>query len=421
MVYQKDSRQDTLIKTKGKFIDESEQTVIASIKMMGANIEHSARNNYRPYLMLYGEISAIAFPNGRYQTFYPPTQTHVRYEFSDDEISQLATKGLFYDGFQCPEIISDNPNIEIPMTAIARRYLLMDNLYVTLDLASADIHKTDTNDCGYVFADYFETQIPSKLETETIEPEEDAIPTFDDDFAAQFAAEFKDAGFDESMDKTSEDFAKEAVQAEHQQSLISAEAQKLLENSPTAKRQRDIAKQKNKGLDKSAQMQYESIETKVSLDKSKPQSEFGDILDEDDEFAAFRRAQKEFSSSKPILPPSFDDMDGLEKNEADVDSTIEKQAEDENLTIDEMEAKLTRERAAKPDIDENIDFGDAFGGKLDAMFPEEETEEQNTTMTKEDVEAALKNDTSIKHNANPQKLVTPDESPAFNDNDFNMV
>ena len=301
MVYQKDSRQDTLIKTKGKFIDESEQTVIASIKMMGANIEHSARNNYRPYLMLYGEISAVAFPNGRYQTFYPPTQTHVRYEFSDDELSQLATKGLFYDGFKCPEIISDNPNIEIPMKAIARRYLLMDNLYVTLDLASADIYKTDTKECGYVFADYFETQIPSKLETEAIEQEEDVIPTFDEDFAAQFAAEFKDAGFDESMDAASEDFAKEAAQAEHQQSLISAEAQKLLKKSPTAQRQRDMAKQK-KEFGKSPSAPQDSINPSVQPNKPETEPHFGDILDDDDEFAAFRRAQEEYSGRpKPIL------------------------------------------------------------------------------------------------------------------------
>ena len=115
MVYQTNSRQDTLIKRKGEFIDESEQTVMSSIKMFGANIEHSARNNYRPYLMLYGEISAVAFPNGRYQQFFPQTQVHVRYEFSDDELAQLATKGLFYDGFKCPEIIADNPISSTPV------------------------------------------------------------------------------------------------------------------------------------------------------------------------------------------------------------------------------------------------------------------------------------------------------------------
>lgn len=440
MVYQKNSRQDTLIKKKGKFIDESEQTVIASIKMMGANIEHSARNNFRPYLMLYGEISAVAFPNGRYQTFYPPTQTHVRYEFSDEELGQLATKGLFYDGFKCPEIISDNPNIEIPMTAIARRYLLMDNLYVTLDLASADIYKTDTKQCGYVFADYFETQIPSKLETQQLEQEEDVIPTFDDDFAAQFAAEFQDVGFDASLDKSSDDFAKEAAQAEHQQSLISAEAQRLLQNSPTAQRQKDMATKKDRTFGKKPTKPVLAKDSDTVQPNMQPNTEphFGELLDEDDEFAAFRRAQAEFSKMVPPSDPSFGD--------ADVDKSIAAQAKEEGKSIDEVQDDLTRERASKSNASVNIsvgdndgvtaedDFGDAFGGELDAFFDEhnkeskdddkddEQSEQPQTpSITKEDVEAALKSSTSTKHNQNPQKLVTPDDGPAFADSDFSMV
>lgn len=438
MVYQKNSRQDTLIKKKGKFIDESEQTVIASIKMMGANIEHSARNNFRPYLMLYGEISAVAFPNGRYQTFYPPTQTHVRYEFSDEELGQLATKGLFYDGFKCPEIISDNPNIEIPMTAIARRYLLMDNLYVTLDLASADIYKTDTKQCGYVFADYFETQIPSKLETQQIEPEEDVIPTFDDDFAAQFAAEFQDVGFDAALDKSSDDFAKEAAQAEHQQSLISAEAQRLLQNSPTAQRQKDMATQKDRTFGKKPAVPTPTKDADTIQPSMQPKTEPQfDLLDDDDEFAAFRRAQAEFNRMVPPSDSSFGSV-----NEDGVDKSIEKQAIEEGKTVEEVKEDKTRERAARSDASVNIsvadndgqtaedgdnfddDLGDAFGGELDAFFEKKEAEDAQTpapAMTKEDVEEALKSSTSTKHNQNPQKLVTPDDGPAFADSDFSMV
>lgn len=438
MVYQKNSRQDTLIKKKGKFIDESEQTVIASIKMMGANIEHSARNNFRPYLMLYGEISAVAFPNGRYQTFYPPTQTHVRYEFSDEELGQLATKGLFYDGFKCPEIISDNPNIEIPMTAIARRYLLMDNLYVTLDLASADIYKTDTKQCGYVFADYFETQIPSKLETQQIEPEEDVIPTFDDDFAAQFAAEFQDVGFDASLDKSSDDFAKEAAQAEHQQSLISAEAQRLLQNSPTAQRQKDMATQKDRTFGKKPAVPTPTKDAETIQPNMQPKTEPQfDLLDDDDEFAAFRRAQAEFNRMVPPSDSSFGSV-----NENGVDKSIEKQAIEEGKTVEEVKEDKTRERAARSDASVNIsvadndgqtaedgdnfddDLGDAFGGELDTFFEKKEAEDAQApapAMTKEDVEEALKSSTSTKHNQNPQKLVTPDDGPAFADSDFSMV
>lgn len=446
MVYQKNSRQDTLIKKNGKFIDESEQTVIASIKTMGANIEHSARNNFRPYLMLYGEISAVAFPNGRYQTFYPPTQTHVRYEFSDEELGQLATKGLFYDGFKCPEIISDNPNVEIPMTAIAQRYLLMDNLYVILDLASADIYKTDTKQCGYVFADYFETQIPSKLETQQVEQEEDVIPTFDDDFAAQFAAEFQDVGFDASFDNSSDDFAKEAAQAEHQQSLISAEAQRLLQNSPTAQRQKDMATKKDRAFGKKPAKPVLTKDSDTVQPNMQPNTEphFGELLDEDDEFAAFRRAQAEFSKMVPPSDPDhpFSDME-------ETDKTIKKQAVEEGKTVDEVKEDKVRERAARSDASVNINvadndgqtaedddtFGDAFGGELDAFFDKEIEEdivnnegkenanEKQTpsSMTKEEVEEALKSSTSTKHNQNPQKLVTPEDGPAFTDGDFSMV
>ena len=413
MVYQINSRQDTLIKTKGEFIDESEQSVVSSIKMLGANIEHSARNNYRPYLMLYGEITAVAFPNGRFQPFAPSTQVHVRYEFPDDELAQLSNKGLFYDGFKCPEIISDNPNIEIPMKAVAKRYALMDNIYVTLDLASADIYTTNTQECGYVFADYFESQIPSKLDTKAIEPEEDVIPTFDEDFAAQFASEFADEKSDEDTLVNDEEMAKEAVQAEHQQSLITAEAQKLLEKSPTAKRERDKAKVLGE-----KQNNIPNLDTSDDLPES---------IAEDDEFADFRKAQQEFNNKKthkPILPPSDNDManfnDITSDSNEDADSDTKEEAEIEK-EIKEAEEKDLHKRVAASDASVSVsvsdtdgkeydeDFGNAFGEDLDSLFE-----------SKDDVEKALKDNMSIKHNSNPQKLVTPDDDHS-DTNDYSIV
>lgn len=387
MVYQKDSRQDTLIKAKGQFLDESEQTVIASIKTMGANIEHSAKNNHRPYLMLYGEISAVAFPNGNYQTFYPPTQTHIRYEFSDSELSQLASKGLFYDGFKCPDIITSNDNIEIPMTATARRYLIMDNIYVTLDLASADIYKTDTKTCGYVLADYFDTQIPTELNTEVTQPQ-DVIPTFDDDFAAQFNAEMqemKDAGLDEPTEQS------ELNAANSEKTVASINAEKLLQASPTARQQKAMAER----------------EREVSKAKEHT-DDLQRVIEDDNEFAAFRQSPLEFfNSDESDMQP--------QKSESDID----RQASAEGMTSEEYEAKSIRTRAAMSDASVNISVADndgdtaedrgypkdVFDGVLDDAFYDASSE----TFI-DSIESSLQSETTIKPNTNRQKITVPDKS-----------
>lgn len=411
MVYQTNSRQDTLIKKKGEFLDESEQSVIASIKMLGANIEHSARNNYRPYMMLYGEVAAVAFPNGTFQSFVPQTQVHVRYEFSDSELATLAEKGLFYDGFRIPEIISENPNIEIPMTATARRYALMDNLYVTLDLAAADIYKTNTDECGYVFADYFETQIPSKLDTRAIEQEIDAIPSFDEDFAKQFEEDFKES--EDALEAANDEFNKISAQEKHKQSLITAEAQKLLESSPTAKREREKA---------------EAIGRKIAADKEmdKNTSPESNILEDDAEFEAFRRAQEEFSTAtkpKPVIPPydnneqqgnNNDDLSEMSdtSDDAEFDAWKEEKEEEkeEDLSTTSDVSVSVKVDGQENDDEESPNFGDAFEGMFDDMFED--------VKSKSDVEKILEN---MSTKQNHQTLNKPEEDALSKGMDYDTV
>lgn len=430
MAYQTNSRQDTLIKTRGEFVDESEQTIIGSLRTFGANIEFAARNNHRPYLMLYGEVAAVAFPNGKFQPLYPPAQIHVRYEYSDDEISELAAKGLYYDGFKVPEIISDNPNIEIPMTVTARRYVLMNNVYTTLDLAANGIYTTDNKQCGYRFSDYFEPQIPSQLETEPIEEKEDAIPIFDDNFAEQFAAELKNAELDDSFDKESEEFAKEIAQAKARQESVTAELHKVIEKSPVAQREKAKAERKKAEREKakaigkqiasdkkqSAQIDYEADEQKLS-----------EILDDDAEFAAFRQRQAQQAQQKRL-----DKQNEAASNNTTVDKTMEDKAEKEGISIDEAEAADIRKRVAASDASVNVSVSDTNGDdKLEeAKKAAEETESEpdfgdvfgeelyDVFETKEDVENALQTVTSTKHT--PQKLTAPDTNKS-DEPDFSIV
>lgn len=432
MVYLNNSRQDTLIKQKGEFIDESEQTIIASVHMMGATIEHAARNHYRPYMVMYGEISAVAFPNGRYQKLVPErTQMHIRYEFSDDEIAQLAQKGLFYDGFKCPDIIAENPNIEIPLTVNAKRYLLMNNLYVTLEMDSSKIHKTDTKDCGYIFADYFDAQVPVKLDTEEISAPQDAIPTqFDEDFAAQFAAEFK--GFDEANKEADEEMAKGLLQAEHQQSLISEAAQRLLDKSPTAARQRNMAKEANEHKieeDKTASKEQVAKEQPAKPVESKKPSLSGGILEDDDEFNIFRRAQEELSASKPVIEP----FEGIDKKLAEefgnafADSELaasDSNGEDISTYADEKkaetkreEAETVREAAMASDASVNTTVKDIDGEDYAGMTDEPNFgDELASLFDKDSVEKAVSSVTK-RHGSGPVKLQMPDSDDSMS-NDF---
>lgn len=304
MVYQTNSRQDTLIKNHAKFVDESTQRVTASLKMLGSNIEHSAKNNYRPYLMLYGEVAAVAFPNGKYQQFFPSTHVHVRYEFSDEELAQLSAKGLFYDGFRCPEIISDNPNVEIPMEATARRYSFMGNLYVTLDLAAADIYETDTRKCGYIFADYFEEQIPAKLDTKLTGEEKDAIPVFEDDdaFAEQFASELEAVSEKELSDnKPDMGFTGERIIGDTMEDKIN----RLYDRSSIVKRQHKIAEDANK-------------ETDVKPAQAEDDDNFDDFLQAQEElmedFAEFEEPPASRDGNTGYDPDDYDFGDAFDKS-----------------------------------------------------------------------------------------------------------
>lgn len=92
-----------------------------SVFVKQASIRYgSEREHYRPYLQLNGEVHRIKgkFLNGVTEMTFPKEkgypQVDYKYDFTNDELSDLDKKGLHDDGFRIPDIFLNN-YFELPM------------------------------------------------------------------------------------------------------------------------------------------------------------------------------------------------------------------------------------------------------------------------------------------------------------------
>lgn len=117
---------------------------------------------YRPYLQLDAEIYGGRGALGNDITEFAYREDDrlnrsVRYDFTDDELSILVKKGLYYPDFEVPSLFTDT-EFEIPMDMQVTEIELNGNrlVYASFDLLS-DL-QTDSEKSGYNLVEYFETQ-----------------------------------------------------------------------------------------------------------------------------------------------------------------------------------------------------------------------------------------------------------------------
>lgn len=121
----------------------------------------------RPYLRFLGEARALRgdLSHGVREIEFQERSgipVDVFYEFTDEEISDMALKGLFNKGFETPDIFKENL-VEIPVKAnlaIVEPYVTEGVPIIFADIEGRKEIQISEQTCGYRFGDYFEAITP---------------------------------------------------------------------------------------------------------------------------------------------------------------------------------------------------------------------------------------------------------------------
>lgn len=129
---------------------------------------HGPDQNYRPYLRLSGELRGLVpeqpLPGGVHEVGSRPTMGpvfDVFYEFSDEQLGQMVSKGYFSRQFAVPPIMT-GADYELPVTANVLVLEPGDPQAGDVPLVFVDVHnrtglELDLGSSGYDLADYFES------------------------------------------------------------------------------------------------------------------------------------------------------------------------------------------------------------------------------------------------------------------------
>ena len=185
---------------------QCEGDIHVSEAYLNANSWYDDKNPGRPYMHITGECRSIRgkMPYGVTKLTFKEGKgipVDILYEFSDDEISGMVKKGLYRPGFECPEEIYTN-TLDMPITC---NFIVVDpQKGSNVPILFADIVRkhhivTNSDDCGYVFGDYFK---------EAKEPE------VEDDFLDFADIELEDDLFEQPEDDKVEEVVEEPEPAE---------------------------------------------------------------------------------------------------------------------------------------------------------------------------------------------------------------
>ena len=378
MVYLANSRQDMLIKQRGKFIDEVSHPITLHMVTNNAYMSKDRKKNDAPNMIISGSVYAISFNADGInpQLVQPSFPFTARYEFDKDELIELVQKGYWdVPTFKCPEIISNNPDYQQPITKIPskiRRYRLGDEMMIVVELGDiGNVYSTNMVETGYRLSSYCDMQIPQPEVNEEMKFE---MPTYatdmDADLEREIAEMFANRNIDSDELQSDEELDKRVAQEKNRQAEISADLYKLALELPSVQMERKKAEMHDETMRKSKAIKHDADSIN---DSSLPSEEiihedFGD----DAELAAF--VGESMETQKP---------------------TIESKPQDNHESVNtELEEPNTPDSV----IDE-----------LDKLFADFEQSNQQSDTNKASVEEELKSATTIKSNKNLGKLVTPEE------------
>lgn len=137
-----------------------------------AYIDHGSydEQRHRPYLVLNAEICGGKgdFGDGvtefRYRVSDRFTRT-IRFDFSDEELGSLATKGLFHPDFKVPDILTDT-ELDVPMNLSATTVEINGKQFVYADFDKVSDLRINSKDSEYNLESYFEHQSKEMVKEE---------------------------------------------------------------------------------------------------------------------------------------------------------------------------------------------------------------------------------------------------------------
>lgn len=122
---------------------------------------YSSGRSHRPYLCLMGEVRSIrgSFPQNIQEVVLDePLDVAFIYEFSGNELADMCRKGLFTDGFKCPDIFENNSWNGLPIDSC--RYKIVPGDQESAPIVFVGINEAFNlpldRSCGYVAGNYFE-------------------------------------------------------------------------------------------------------------------------------------------------------------------------------------------------------------------------------------------------------------------------
>lgn len=185
---------------------QCEGDIHVSDAYLNANSWHDRKNPGRPYMCITGECRSIRgkMPYGVTKLTFKEGKgipVDIYYEFNDDELSGMVKKGLYRPGFKCPEEIYENV-LDMPITC---NFIVVapqkgSNIPILFaDIVDKHYIVTNSDDCGYVFGDYFK------------EAEE---PEVEDDFLDFADIELEDDLFEQPEEDKVEEVVEEPEPAE---------------------------------------------------------------------------------------------------------------------------------------------------------------------------------------------------------------
>ena len=143
------------------------------------------KEHYRPYLVLDGEVTGIRgdFPNNVSEVHFSDEHRRVdvsyQYQFSNEELASMCQKGLFDDGFEVPQIMTDNNGFQLPMVCDCFAVNASEIPILFVKVQSQYNMEIESKTCGYTLGDYFEQAVVK--EDEFLEDEDMQSMDFDEE------------------------------------------------------------------------------------------------------------------------------------------------------------------------------------------------------------------------------------------------
>lgn len=271
---------------------------------------------YRPYLVLDTEIKGAIgdFSNGITEFRYRDDDKLLRavnYEFTDEELSILVSKGLYNKDFEVPELFTDT-DFEIP-----------------IDL---DVYLVNVNDKTMVYASY---DMISDLKTNSKESEYDLVQYFDKQVQDTYDFDLEDDYEETYIDHVEPNFENEDELEQNQGDYELAPDQNVIENDSN-EHNLDVSYETNTGIDYN-ELINEHYHTKTAVE------EFNSIT--------LNNISNNYGKSSNVERETVEDKE-----------TVIEKHERENNNIEDVTAELDKGRINTEKLKESGSLGPVIDG-----------------------------------------------------------